>query len=131
MDLEANNLLGATTKLDFIRMGKTKSVSQKVIDVIESVEVLGSQIPRALIGFHNFAGADWDGKFVGIATERWIKLFLDLSNDDEVIQVFQQLENITLSINDFTNNELPSIVAPLEGFFCSAYSSKGYSPPEL
>ena len=57
MDLVANNLLGATTKLNFS-------------NVIERVKVLGSEKSRALIGFHSFTGADWGGVFVVITEER-------------------------------------------------------------
>ena len=85
----SNNLLGATTKLNFTRIGKKNSESEKEINVIKRVKVLGSENSRALIGFYNFTGADWGGKLVGITKERWMKLFLDLTNDDEVIQVWK------------------------------------------
>ena len=39
MDLVANNLLAATTKLNLIRIGKTKSELEKEMYVIERVKV--------------------------------------------------------------------------------------------
>ena len=37
----------------------------QVIDIRERVNVLGEAKCQALVDFHHFTGADWEGKFVG------------------------------------------------------------------
>ena len=64
MDLVANNLHGVMTKINFIRIGN-KGSNEKSINIIERVNVVGIKKSRGLVGFHNFTGADWGGKFVG------------------------------------------------------------------
>ena len=73
--------------------------------------------------FHNFSGADWGGKFVGVTKERWIKHYFSLNDADPVIDIFQQLGTLNLSINDFNDRELPAVLKPLEEFICTVYRS--------
>ena len=40
------------------------------IYVVERVHATGSLKSQGLIGLHNFTGADWGGKFVGITKEK-------------------------------------------------------------
>ena len=71
MDLVANCRHNTNCKINLIKNGKTSGKS--TIDVIERVKVIGTLKPKGLIGFHNFSGADWGGKFVGISKETWMK----------------------------------------------------------
>ena len=54
----ANGRLKDNTKLRFITGKKTKNTYRRVIDVRERVKAPGSSKSKALIGFHNFTGAD-------------------------------------------------------------------------
>ena len=76
---------------------------------------LGRERARGLVGFHNFTGADWGGKFVGITKETWMKAYLALPENDYIIIAFQRLGTLSLSIDDFTD-KLPGSIAPLESF---------------
>ena len=73
------------------------------------------------MGFHNFTGADWGGKFVGITKETWMKAFLRLADDDDVISCFQRLGSLSLSMENH-ENMLPLCLAPIETFICSLYA---------
>lgn len=42
------------------------------IDIQEKVKALIKEKSRAVIGLHNFSGADWGGKLAGIVKQTWI-----------------------------------------------------------
>ena len=64
--LVSNDHLDDQTSLKFLTgKGLTGKGKVRVIDVKERVRVIGKTKCQALIGFHNFTGADWGGKFVG------------------------------------------------------------------
>ena len=84
---------------------------KKRIDISDRVKAVGIEKPKGLIGFHNFAGADWGGKFVRITKETWTKAYLDLSKDKDV-SCFELLRSLSLSVNDF-DGRLPSGIAQL------------------
>ena len=65
------------------RMGNFSG--QKIININERVEAIGKDKAKGLVGFHNFTGADWGGKFVGITKETWMKSYLKLTEDDDVV----------------------------------------------
>ena len=91
------------------------------IDIHEKVKALGKDKSRAVIGLHNFSGADWGGKFAGIGKQSWIKSFLALDDMDPIIKSLQLLGEVC-----FTGNptSLPSAYMPLEKFLCTVYSPK-------
>ena len=53
-----------------------------------------------MIGLHNFSGADWGGKYVGITKETWIKSYLALDDDSEAVRSLQQLGTLDLITDD-------------------------------
>ena len=57
-------------------------VKYREIDVQELMAAIGSEKARGLIGLHNFSGADWVGKFVGISKTNWTKSYLSLDADE-------------------------------------------------
>ena len=61
LDLVANEQHGRMNKISMVKMGTFKGNSS--IDVIERVTALGRERAKGLVGFHNFTGADWGGKF--------------------------------------------------------------------
>ena len=46
---------------------------------------------QGLIGLHNFSGADWGGKFVGINKKTWVVAYLKFDDTDDAINCFQEL----------------------------------------
>ena len=73
MDLVAHGRLGAFTKLNFLT---GKGDKYRSINIRELVSVFGQEKCQGLIDFHNFTGADWGGKFVGISKKSWITSYL-------------------------------------------------------
>ena len=94
---------------------------KSTINVIERVKVIGTSKAKGLIDFHNFSGAGWDGKYVGISKETWMTAYLSISDEDNIICTFQQLGTFPLLITDFSGC-LPANVSPLERFLCSLYA---------
>jgi len=118
LDLVAHGLLGASTELRFTTGTGTK---RRVIDICKCVQQIGVEKCKNLIGLHNFSGADWGGKFVGVPKKTWITSFLNLPDSDPVINVFQQMRQSVLDFGDATST-IPGDVQPLERFLCSVYS---------
>ena len=87
MDLVAHYRHGEE-KVSVEKVGNFSGKSR--VDIVERVAALGKEKAKCLVGFHNFMGADWGGKFVGITKGTWMKAFLRLSDDDEVISCFQR-----------------------------------------
>ena len=69
--------------------------------------------PKALIGFHNFTGADWGGKFVGISKQRWCDEFMKLVDDSPVLGAFDKMGKIDLP-QELQNEGLPPEVAAMQ-----------------
>ena len=118
MDLVANNRHG-DGKIFVKKTGKFSGNSR--LDIIERVAAIGKEKAKGLVGFHNFTGADWGGKFVGITKERWMKAYLQLPEDDDVISCFQLLGSLPLSVENF-DGSLPAGISPIERFLCSLYA---------
>ena len=60
-------------------------------DIQERVHSIGISKSQGLVGFHNFTGADWGGRFVGISKKTWIEAHLKLEENDPVVSCFRQL----------------------------------------
>ena len=118
MDLVACGHLGTLTSLEFHR-GKGKKFRK--IDVVERVNSIGVRRSRGLIGLHNFTGADWGGRFVGVSKKRWTLEYLKLDPDDPIIDAFIRLGPDTLTASKLVHGKLPEPVQPLERFVCLVY----------
>ena len=103
LDLVAGKHLGPHTHLKFLTGKGTK---YREIDVVERVQIIGHQKCQGLIGLHNFSGADWGGKFVGISKKTWVDAYMKLDGDDPVISCFKKLGEGPLPSN-LINGELP------------------------
>lgn len=121
LDLVASRQIASTISLKF-HTGKGKK--KREIDIIERVQVIGQRKCQGLLGLHNFSGADWGGKFIGISKKSWIQAYLKLDDDDPVIECFKALGCISIPA-ELVNDELPTQVKALETFVCHVYSSKG------
>lgn len=127
LDLVSNDHLNDQTRLQF-RTGKGK---WRVIDIKDRVRVVGKMKCQALVGFHNFTGADWGGKFVGKTKLTWTNAFMELTSDHPVLQCFKKLGEGNIE-SVLENGKLPSEFSTLEEFVCKVYSCKGpYSLPQL
>ena len=98
-------------------------VPRITIDIRQWVEAIGASKAQGLIGLHNFSGADWGGKFVGISKKTWVQTFLSLAEDDDILKCFKQLGYTELSNFQMESSELPCEFKELERFVCMAYSS--------
>ena len=121
LDLAAHELLQRPIQLEFITGKGTKS---RVIDVVERVKMIGSPKCQGLIGLHNFSGADWGGKFVGITKKRWANSYMKLSESHPAIKAFQILGNQSIPA-ELEYGELPVQFRALEEFVCNMYSTTG------
>lgn len=109
MDLcSTHNVLG---RLCFIT---GKGNAKRTIDIAERCSAVGSEKSKGLLGLHAFSGADWGGKFAGISKSRWIKQYLGLDPECDIVHAFQ-----TLGEEDF-NQE--SVLSVLEDFVCKVYA---------
>lgn len=123
LDLVSRGRLGSHARLKFVTGKATK---HREIDVIERVQVIGRHKCQGLIGLHNFSGADWGGKFVGITKKTWISAYMALDDNDSVVSCFQELGDCSIP-KELINGELPAQVKDLERFVCQVYSSSGPS----
>ena len=122
MDVASNNRLGPLTKLIMLTGVGAK---YRGIDIRKLVEAIGASKAQGLIGLHNFTGADWGAKFVGISKKTWVEIFLSLPGDDSIIECFKLLSCAELSNVRLESSDLPRELIALERFVCMAYSSKG------
>lgn len=121
IDLVSRGRLGTNNRLKFLTGKGTK---YREIDVIERVRVIGSHKCQGLIGLHNFSGADWGGKFVGITKKTWIGAYMELDEDDSSINCFRELGESPVP-TELVDDELPTQVKDLEQFVCRVHCSKG------
>ena len=122
MDLDSNGRLGTLTQLKFCTGIGAK---YREIDVRRCVQIIGQHKAQGLIGLHNFTGADWGGKFVGISKKRWADAYISREDDNPIIDCFRNLGKGSLSSSELVNGELPQEVKALETFVCKVYSPKG------
>ena len=121
VDLVANNHLPENVGLKF-QTGKGNK--RREIDVVKQVHAIGVNKARGLIGLHNFSGADWGGKFVGVSKKTWVSAYMKLSDDDPAIKDFQLLGSGPIP-SDLVNGQLPQLLQGLEKFVCGVYSARG------
>ena len=124
MDLVAHGRINEFVMLKFLT---GKANKYRSIDIHERVSIIGREKSQDLIGLHDFTGADWGGKFVGISKKTWISAYLSLPNDDPVVSTLQLMGEGVLANHDLVDGELPEAVRPVERFICSVYSSGGPS----
>ena len=86
------------------------------IDVKERCAAIGPEKSKALIGLHNFTGADWGGKFFSISKKAWITKFLALAPNDDIVGTLQRFGSV------ITPDDL--VLKHMERFVCNVYSSK-------
>ena len=122
MDLASNNHLGALTRLVMLAGTGEKYME---IDIQERVAAVGVRKARGLIGLHNFTGADWGGKFVGISKNTWAKTYLSLDDDDNILDTFASLGQLDVSALETIDSKVPAQASALERFVCATYAPTG------
>ena len=122
MDLVAHDRISGLTKLKLVT-----GIGNKVrsINIPERVAAIGHHKCQGLIGLHNFSGADWGGRFVGISKKNWITSYLSLPTEDPIIDAFRNLGDGNLTEKDLVEDELPLETRPIERFVCSVYKPGG------
>ena len=120
VDLVASRQITFPTSLKF---HTGKGMKKREIDIFERVQVIGRRKCQGLLGLHNFSGADWGGKFIGISKKSWVNAYLKLDEDDPAIDCFKAVSGI--KTNEMNDGKLPTQVMALETFVCRVYSSKG------
>ena len=127
VDLVSQDRLLSRNSLKLVT-GKPK---QPAIDIVGRVNALGKRKAQGLIGIHNISGADWGGKFIGLSKNTWLKKYLQLDENDPVLDCFIRLGEQTIP-DKLVGEELPAVVKPLEEFTCKVYSDLGIkSLPQL
>ena len=121
LDLASNGRIGADTRLTFLTGKGTK---YREIDVVERVRVIGLNKCQGLVGLHNFSGADWGGKFVGITKKTLVTAYMMLDNTDPIINCFRELGEGIIDA-ELVNGELPLSLKGLEKFISRVYCSTG------
>jgi len=109
------------TRLRFLTV---KSTKYREIDVVGRVHAIGSLRSQGLIGLHNFTGADWGGKFVGISKKTWVGAYMKLDGSDPDVTCFRQHGDGIIP-TELVDDDLHPQVKNLERFVCQAYSSTG------
>ena len=105
---------------------------KKVVDIKKRVACLGESKSQGLLGFHNFTGSDWGGKFGGITKERWSKIYLELPDDADILQSFALPGSYPSDCFTLINNALYDDLKPFETFTCYPFTKDGpYSLPDL
>ena len=102
----------------------SKSSKYREIDVVKRVEIIGPNKGKGLIGLHDFTGADWGGKSVGISKKTWVSIYMKFDENNPAIRCFQELGQGCIAA-DLINGELPTQVKALEGFVCQVYCGTG------
>lgn len=113
IDVAANGHLGVGAQLKFIT---GKGANYRTIHIMERVCLLGIQKSQGLLGLHNFSGADWGGKFVGISKRTWVNSYLALDDDDPIINSLIRLGNGLLSSTHLVDGELSEEIKSVEKF---------------
>ena len=120
MDLVARDGLPNKNMLSF-HSGKKSQPT----DIKENVKLHEKRLQSAaLIGLHNFSSADWGGKFVGISKNTWVKKFLELDEDDEIVNVLSRLGTLSIP-SRLVDGDLPNELKPPERFVCMVYKDMG------
>ena len=88
IELAARQRLGSQTRLKFLT---GKASKYREIGILERVSAIGILKSQGLIGFHNFTGADWGGKFVGVTKKTWVNDYLKLHENDPIVTCFREL----------------------------------------
>ena len=81
----ASHHIGPQTRLKFLT---GKAAKHREIDVVEKVKAIGLRKSQGLLGFHNFTGADWGGRFVGYSKDKWVKRYMELDENDPIVACF-------------------------------------------
>ncbi len=88
IDLLSCERIAAPTLLKF---STGKGTKKREIDIFTRVQSIGRHKCQGLLGLHNFSGADWGGKFVGVSKKTWINNYLKLDDDHPAINCFREL----------------------------------------
>ena len=96
---------------DKLYMITGKSQNMREISIKDRVCALGEAKTGAILGLRAMSGTDWGGKFATISKKAWIKSFLELDDNDEILDALSSL-GVT------QERPAPRVCAALEKFTC-------------
>ena len=97
-----------------------KGRKYREIYIVKRVQVIRRRKCQGFIGLHNFSGADWGGKFVGISKKTLADAYMALDEDDPATECFQN-HGTGLIPTELIYGELPPQLEGLERFVCHVY----------
>ena len=77
------------------------------------------------ICLHNFSGADWGGKFIGVSKKTWVDSYLSLDDNDKILDYFASFGVHDISQLQMNDTTLSAQFVHLERFVCMTYSPNG------
>ena len=126
MDLVSRDKLDAFTSLTLKTGHGEEGKHVHRYDIKERVNVIGRKKSQGLLGFHHFTGADYGGKYVGVSKKRWTDRYLELEENDPIVESFTLLGSLAASqLTLSETGELPAPIQPLERFVCFGYWKEG------
>ena len=84
-----------------------------------------------MLGFADFCGMDWGGKFVGHTKDRWAKIYSELQDNDPAIDIFAQLGSFPSSHLKLFGENLHDDLNPFEAFKCRSFIKNADDQEEL
>ena len=87
--------------------------------------MIGTKKCQGFIRLHNFSGADWGGKFVGITKKSCADAYMALDEDDSAIYCFQNL-GTAIFPTQLTHGKLLPQIENLESFVCHFFANHDY-----
>ena len=94
-----------------------KGQNTREISIKDRAAALGEAKMSVFLGFHAMSGTDWDGKVATISKKAWVKSFLELDDNDEILDALS-------SLGAAQERPVPRVCERLEKFTCMVYAPK-------
>ena len=102
---------------DELYMITGKGQNTREISIKDRAAALGEAKTGAFLGLHAMSGTDWGGKFATISKKAWVKSFLELDDNDEILDALS-------SLGATQERPVSRVCAILEKFTCMVYAPK-------
>ena len=106
--------------IDLHRSSMSILLQLESVYIIKRVQVIGTRNCQGFIGLHNFSGADWGWKFVGITKKNLADAYMALDENNPAIDCFQNHRTSLIPIQ-LTHGVLLPLIENLESFVCRVY----------
>ena len=102
---------------DELYMIAGKGQNTRAISIKDRAAALGEAKTGAFLGLHAMSGTDWGGKFATISKKAWVKSFLELDDNDEILDALS-------SLGATQERPVSRVCAILEKFTSMVYAPK-------